>query len=85
MPRLRHRLGAVRTRGAMARDVLDMTLEEFAQELRRLRDKVWYFRPSRHSRDPEGSRAAYHREYRRKRSVPDIRYGKHYPGGSDGK
>jgi len=82
---LRHRLGAVPTRGAMARDAAEMTLEEFKQELRRLRDKVWYFRPSRHSRDPEGSRAAYHREYRRKRSVPDIRYGKHYPGGSDGK
>lgn len=85
MPRLRHRLVAVRTRGAMAKDASEMTLEEFAQELRRIRDKVWYFRPSRHSRDPEGSRAAYHREYRRKRSVPDIRYGKHYPGGSDGK
>ncbi len=56
----------------MARDASEMTLEQFKRELRRIRDKVWYFRPSRHSRDPEGSRAAYHREYRRRRSVPDI-------------
>jgi len=85
MPRLRHRLVAVRTRGAMARDAADMTLEEFRQELRRIRDKAWSFRPSRVAHDAEGSRAAYHRAYRRSRSLPHFKYGKHYPGGSDGK
>ena len=70
----------------MAKDASEMTLEEFKQELRRIRDKVWYFRPSKLARDAEGSRAAYHREYRRRqRSLPYFKYGKHYPGGGDGR